>query len=96
MLILGKDQALPSSYRPTSLLETIGKTFEKILLARILYVVNERGLLRDEQFGFRRRLSMSLQLVERITTKFGEKRFTGAIFVDVDEAFHTIWIDGLL
>jgi hypothetical protein len=49
----GKDSALPSSYRPISLLETIGKIFEKILLFRILHEVSERGLLRDEQFGFR-------------------------------------------
>ena len=31
----GKDPALPSSYRPICLLDTIGKLFEKILLARI-------------------------------------------------------------
>jgi hypothetical protein len=31
----GKDTAQPSSYRPISLLDTIGKLFEKILLARI-------------------------------------------------------------
>jgi hypothetical protein len=49
----GKDPALPSSYRPISLLDTIGKVFEKILLSRILSEVNERGLLRDEQFGIR-------------------------------------------
>jgi hypothetical protein len=30
----GKDPALPSSYQPISLLDTIGKIFEKILLAR--------------------------------------------------------------
>jgi hypothetical protein len=47
----GKDPALPSSYRPISLLGTIGNLFENILLARILKEVSERGLLRDEQFG---------------------------------------------
>jgi hypothetical protein len=31
----GKDPALPSFYRPISLLDTIGKMFEKILLTRI-------------------------------------------------------------
>ena len=41
----GKDPALSSSYRPISLLDTIGKLFEKILLARILHVVNEHGLM---------------------------------------------------
>jgi hypothetical protein len=32
----GKDPSLPSSYRPISLLDTIGKLFEKTLLSRIL------------------------------------------------------------
>jgi hypothetical protein len=47
-----KDPTLPFSYRPISLLDTAGKLFEKILLTRVLREVNERGLLRDEQFGF--------------------------------------------
>ena len=95
----GKDPALPSSYRPISLLDTIGKLFEKILLARILPVINERGLMRDEHFGFRPRHNTSLQLVrlvERITRNFGQKRLTGAVILDVVKAFDTVWIDGLL
>jgi len=95
----GKDPALPSSYQPIRLLDTIGKLFEKILLARILHVVNERGLMRDQQFGFRPRHSTSLQLArlnERITRNFGKKRLTGAVFLDVAKAFDTVWIDGLL
>jgi len=80
-------------------LDTIGKLFEKILLVRIIQVVNERGLLRDEQFGFRPKHSTSLhlaRLVERITRNFGEKRLTCAVFLDVAKAFDTVWIDGLL
>jgi hypothetical protein len=50
-----KDPALPSSCRSTSRLDRIGKIFENILLARILHEVSERGLLRDQQFGFRPR-----------------------------------------
>jgi hypothetical protein len=52
-----------------------------------------------EQFGFRPRHSTTLQLarlVERITRNFGEKRLTGAVFLDVAKAFDTIWINGLL
>jgi hypothetical protein len=94
----GKDPAVPSSYRPICLLDTIGKLFEKILLARILHEVSERGLMRDEQFGFRPRHSTSLQLarlVKKITRNYGEKRLTGAVFLDVAKAFDTVWIDGL-
>jgi hypothetical protein len=95
----GKDPALSSSYRPISLLDTTGKLFENILLARILHDINVRGLLRDEQFGFRPRHSTSLQLarlVGRITRNFGEKRLTSAVFLDVAIPFDTVWIDGLL
>jgi hypothetical protein len=95
----GKDPALPSSYQPISLLDTIGKILERILLARILHEVSKRDLLRDEQFGFRPKHSTSLQLarlVERITRNFGEKRLTGAVFLDMAKAFNTIWMDGLL
>jgi hypothetical protein len=52
ILKLGKDPTQPSSYRPISLLDTVGKVFDKTLLTRILRQVNESGLLRDEQFGF--------------------------------------------
>jgi len=95
----GKDPALPSSYQPISLLDTIGKLFKKILLSRILHKVNVRGLLRNEQFGFRPRHSTSLQLArlfERITRNFGEKRLTDTVFLDVVKAFDTVWIEGLL
>ena len=62
-------------------------------------VVNERGLMRDERFGFRTRHSTSMQLarlVERTTRNFGEKRLTGTVFLDVAKAFDTVWIDALL
>ena len=92
-----KDPALPSSYRPISLLDMIGKLYEKILLSRILYEVSGRGLLRDEQFGFRPKHSSAPQLarlVEKVSRNFGKKRLTGAVFLDVAKAFDTVWIEG--
>jgi hypothetical protein len=99
ILKAGKDQSLPSSYWPISLLDTIGKLFEKIPLSKILTEVSGRGLLRDEQFGFRPKYTTTLQLarlVERVARNFSEKRLTGAIFLDVAKAFDTVWVDGLL
>ena len=94
----GKDPALPSSYEPINLLDTIGKLFEKILLTRILYEVSESGLMRDEQFGFRPGHSTSLELarfVKRITRNVGDKRLKGAVSLYVAKAYDTVWIDGL-
>jgi len=54
--------------------------------------------MRDEQFGFRPRHSASLQLarlVERTNKNLGEKRLTGAVILDVDKVFDTVWINGL-
>jgi hypothetical protein len=79
----GKDPILPSSYRPISFLRE----------------VDERGLLRDEQFGFRPRHSTALQLVrsfERVNLIFDESRLTGAVLLDLDKALDTVWVEGLL
>jgi hypothetical protein len=73
--------------------------FNKILLSRILYDVSGRGLLHDEQFGFRPKHSTTLQLarlVQRVSRNFGEKRLTGAVFLDVNKAFDTVWVAGFI
>ena len=94
----GKNPALPSSCRPVSLLDTIGKLFESIPLARILCEVDGFGRPRNEQFEFRSKHSTTLLptcLVERVSRNFGEK-LTDAVFLDVAKAFDTVWVDGLL
>jgi hypothetical protein len=70
------DPSLLSSYLPISLLYTIGKLFEKILLSRMLSELRGRGLLRDEKFAFRPKHSVSLQLarlLERVTRNFARR-----------------------
>jgi hypothetical protein len=93
ILKAGKDPTQPSTYRPVSLLDTVGKLFEKILLSRVLREVTEHGLLRDEQFGFRPSHSMTLQLaylVEGADRNFDERPLTGAVFLVVAKAFDTV------
>jgi hypothetical protein len=75
----------PSSPLPTDpcLLDNVGKLFHKICLTMVLREVNERGVLRDEQFGFRPKHSTALQLarlVERVNRNFDERRITGEPF----------------
>ena len=46
-----KDPVFASSYRPISILGTIGTFFENILLARMSHDTSDPGLMRDEQLG---------------------------------------------
>jgi hypothetical protein len=91
----GKDPTLPSSYRPKSLLDTVGKLFEKILLTRVLREVKERALLRDERLvsdpSTARRCSWPTLLKESTETLT-----RGAVFLEVAKAFDIVWVKGLL
>jgi hypothetical protein len=58
-----------------------------------------RGLLRDEQFGFRPRESTTLllaRLLERVNSNVDERRLTGAVFLDVAKTFDAVWVKGLI
>jgi len=48
----GKPPDTPESYRPISLLPTLGKIFEKILLKRLTAIAIKQNALPDFQFGF--------------------------------------------
>ena len=48
-----KNPAEASSYRPISLLSSISKLFERIILNRMITHINENSIFANEQFGFR-------------------------------------------
>jgi hypothetical protein len=81
-----KEPTLLSPHRTVSLLDAIGKLFEKTLCTRILREIIERGLLTDEQFSFQPRKKHALQLariVEKVKRGFEKKLLTVAIFLHV-------------
>lgn len=95
----GKDKLLPQNYRPISLLNTMGKLFERVLLQRVQDVLLNHHTLRAEQFGFAPRCSATLQvlrLTEYVTRNFNRRRSTVAVFFDVQQAFDCVWHAGLL
>jgi hypothetical protein len=94
----GKDPMLLSSYRPITLLDTVCKVFEKILLFRVFREVDKRGLLRDEQFGFRSRHSTTLLLARLLhrVNRNDERRLSAIVFLDAAKAFDIGWVKGLL
>ncbi|GFW76671.1 probable RNA-directed DNA polymerase from transposon X-element [Trichonephila clavipes] len=95
----GKPRCSPDSYRPISLLPVLSKITEKLILTRLNSHLNENNILISQQHGFRPRLSTSHQLlrvVEYIKTGFKDKKYTGAIFLDIQKAFDRVWHVGLL
>ena len=95
----GKDPKFPQNYRPISLLNTLAKVTESVILKRLNQITTQKGLIQNEQFGFRSKHSTTHQLVrlvEYITDKFNKNQGTGAVFLDIEKAFDRVWITGLL
>lgn len=95
----GKPAHDPSSYRPISLLPLLSKVFEKIILKRLLPVVESNQLLPNHQFGFRSHHSTTqqgLRVVNHINLAFERKQYCAGAFLDVAQAFDRVWQPGLL
>ena len=71
----GENPALPLSYRPICLLDTIGKLLE-ILFTGTVCEVSGHGLLRNKPFGFRPKHRSELQL-NRLVDCQGTSRIRG-------------------
>ncbi|GBP89778.1 Probable RNA-directed DNA polymerase from transposon BS [Eumeta japonica] len=95
----GKPRDCPTGYRLISLLNILGKLFEKTLKTRLSEHLIGKGLIINEQFGFRPNHSFpqqALRLVEYILESFKIKRKTVAVFFDVAKAFDRLWHAGLI
>jgi len=87
------------SYRPVSLLPVLGKILERILLKRLFKISNEQNALPDFQFGFRQKHATFHQLhrvVDLIASSLEAKKYCSAVFLDVAQAFDSVWHAGLL
>ena len=93
----GKDPHLPGNYRPISLLELIGKTFEKLINARLRLHLDGGNFLSYKQFGFRQFHSTEDALnVITAYLRTNTPHFKSALVTkDVKQAFDTVWHTGL-
>ena len=90
----GKNRKLPDS-----LPNTISKILKSLILDKINDHVTYHNLLNQDQFGFRRGHSTTLQLcriADVITTNFSTRRITAMVSLDLSKAFDTIYQDALI
>ena len=83
----------PGNYRPISLLSTISKILEKILLKRMMKFCVKNNLLANNQFGFRSKMPCVhavATITEYIRNVIANKSTGQASFIDLSKAFDTI------
>lgn len=99
ILKAGKPPTEASSYRPISLLNATGKLLEKVLQNRLINVIEEKNLLPNFQFGFRRGHStvhQAVRIKQFIRRNKRNKKSTGLVLLDIEKAFDSIWHDGMI
>nr|XP_042909490.1 uncharacterized protein LOC107438316 [Parasteatoda tepidariorum] len=92
----GKDSRIATNFRPISLLPTFGKILERLLLWRLIPHIN---FLPDQQFGFRKDLSTTKQLIrliDFISDGLYKHETTALLMLDVAKAFDRVWHKALI
>lgn len=96
----GKKSDEPASYRPISLLCTLGKLTEKIILKRLNAYESNHNIIIDEQFGDllsrHNTVQQVTRLVNDISVNFNKGKITVMTLLDIEKAFDKVWIDGLI
>ena len=83
----------PSNYRPVSLLSIFDKILEKLIYKRVMSFLNSHDILNKNQFGFRRKHSTTLavlELVDTIYQNLDKKQIVVGIYLDLKKAFDTV------
>jgi Reverse transcriptase (RNA-dependent DNA polymerase) len=95
----GKDPEDPGSYRPISLTSCLGKIMEKMVNRRLVHILEERNLIPDQQYGFRRGRSTTdvLNILQsEISLSFLERKHLALISLDLSKAYDTCWRYGII
>lgn len=95
----GKPANEVKNLRPISLLNCLSKVLERVLHVRIIEFCNENDLLPNNQFGFRKGHSTVhalLRFYEEAIMGFNDRKTTIAAFLDIEKAFDTMWVEGLI
>ena len=88
-----------SSYRPISVLSTVSKIFEKVILSQLRDIIDSNHLLSDQQHGFQPNRSCEtalISLVSRIVRARDDKQYSAMAALDFSRAFDCLNHDILL
>lgn len=95
----GKEPNRPSSYRPISHTPNISKVYEAISNNRIVDHCNINGINPNNQYGFRANHSTTHTINRLLSVThiyLNQDKIIGATLIDLEKAFDSIWISGLM
>ena len=87
------DRSQACNYRPISLLSVFDKLLERLMYDRLYSFLTKHTVLYKYQFGFRKKYSTALALIEvmdNIYSKLDEQHYVLGIYLDLQKAFDTV------
>ena len=87
------DKTKVNNYRPISLLPSLSKVMEKLLVVRLTSFLNASGILYDRQYGFRKKRTTTqavLDLVTNLYDNISKNKLSSLVAVDLTKAFDTV------
>ena len=90
---------LLDNFRPISLLSTLSKFFEKVVLQQVYSYFTNKTLFYENQYGFRKHHSTELaaiELIDRISGYMDTGKIPISIFLHLSKAFDTLYSSILL
>lgn len=94
----GKSPTNSNNYRPISLLETVGKIFEKLLNERFRNFLEQNDKFNKKQHAYRKNRGTATAIAlayETIATCQQNREQCNVVFRDVSKAFDRVWHRGL-
>ena len=87
------DREVCNNYRPISLLPSISKILEKVILKQLIEYFTDNNILYTSQYGFRKKRSTEhaiLELTDTILKHMDQNVTPTTIFLDLSKAFDTL------
>ena len=94
-----KPKDLATSYRPISLLNCLGKLFEKVIATRIQEFADDHDLINKWQRPYQpqKEANEHIHIINQYLMKArNTKRITALLLIDIEKAFDAVWHNGLL
>ena len=95
----GKDKSQAESYRPIGLTSCEGKVTERLIITRLMWYLEDKKHITQEQTAFRQGRStedhITYNIAQAIEDDFQDKKHALAIWIDLEKAFYKAWKEGL-